>query len=94
MKCQFADAKWLTYGAECGNRADFIATTHMLGYPSGKVASGQPFRLCLTHLSLKFAEYVSDPGKSMFGLTVMRLHEDDKIVLTPRFDQSRKEIGQ
>lgn len=94
MKCQFADAKWLTYGSQCGERADFIITSHVLGYPSGKVGSGTPFRLCLTHLSLKFAEFVSDPGKQAFGITVMRLHEDDKIVLTPRFERETKEITQ
>ena len=94
MKCQFADPRWLTYGSECGQRADFILTSHLLGYPSGKVGNLPPLRLCLTHLALEMSKFTADPGKQFFGLTVMRLHEDDKIVLTPRFDRERKEIGQ
>jgi hypothetical protein len=94
VKCEFQDPKWLVYGQNCGLKAEFILTSHLLGYPSGKVASLSPLRLCMAHLSLQMAQYTASEGKQFFGLTVMRLHEDDKIVLTPHFDTPRREIGQ
>jgi hypothetical protein len=94
VKCDFIDPRWLTYGSTCEAKADFILTGHLLGYPNGKVANLPPMRLCMTHLTLEMAQFVADPGKQPFGLTVMRLHEDDKIVLTPRIDREPKEIGQ
>jgi hypothetical protein len=87
------DRRWLTYGSACGTRADFILTTHLLGYPSGKVNNLPPIRLRMAHLALQMAQFAADPGKQSFGITVMRLHEDDKIVLTPRFDRATKAIG-
>jgi hypothetical protein len=94
VKCEYVNPKWLTYGASCGSRADFILTSHLLGYPSGKVASLPPLRVCMTHLTKKMADFTVDESRQFFGLTVMRLHEDDKIVLTPHFDTPRREIGQ
>lgn len=79
MKCDYNDPTWLPLNGGCQNRADFALSRHYLAYPSGKVGVGESGRFCAQHVMLPMAQFLADDRKQVFGLSVMRLGEGDKV---------------
>lgn len=88
--CDFNDSAWLPADGGCTTTPIFVVSRHYLGYPSGEVATGAAARLCGQHVLLPLAQFFADDGKKVFGFSVMRVGEGDKIALR---GQNRR-IGQ